>query len=283
MSDHRAIDQYAVFGNPIEHSKSPQIHHQFAEQTQQPLEYKKRLVPEDSFKSAVDDFFAHHGKGLSVTVPFKQQAFDYADSTTERARLAGAVNTLALNSDNKVLGDNTDGIGLVTDMKDNLGWEIRHKRILVLGAGGAVRGVLEPLLQEQPQHIVIANRSVDKALQLAQQFAELGYLLGCGYDMLADQSFDLIINGTSASLQGQLPPLPDTLINTEDQQVKTVCYDMMYGAEPTLFVQWARQRGAEASDGLGMLVEQAAEAFALWRGVRPHTAQVMQSLREDLA
>ena len=145
-----------------------------------------------------------------MTVPFKQEAYQYADKTTDRARLAGAVNTLALQSDNSVLGDNTDGIGLVTDIKDNLGWQIRHKRILILGAGGAVRGVLEPLLAEQPQHIVIANRSVDKALQLSQQFAELGYLLGCGYDMLGEQSYDLIINGTSAGLQGEclLYPTP---------------------------------------------------------------------------
>lgn len=272
-------DRYAVFGNPIEHSKSPQIHRQFAEQTEQSLSYEKTLVPKQDFATVTDNFFAGGGKGLSVTVPFKEQAYQYADSTTDRARLAGAVNTLAVQSDGKVLGDNTDGAGLVTDIKNNLGWEIRHKRILILGAGGAVRGALEPLLAEQPQHIVIANRTVDKALQLAKQFAELGYLLGCGYDMLAEQSFDLIINGTSAGLHRQLPPLPDSLVAPGDQG-ETACYDMMYGAEPTVFMQWAQQRGAKASDGLGMLVEQAAEAFALWRGVRPQTAGVMQALRE---
>ena len=217
-----------------------------------------------------------------MTLPFKQEAFGYADAITDRARRAGAVNTLALQNDSKVLGDTTDGVGLVTDIKDNLGWQIRHKRILILGAGGAVRGVLEPLLAEQPQHIVIANRSVDKALQLSQQFAELGYLLGCGYDMLGEQSYDLIINGTSAGLQGQLPPLPEILIAREAEQVKTACYDMMYGAKPTLFVQWAQQNGAAASDGLGMLVEQAAESFALWRGVRPQTADTIKSLRAQL-
>lgn len=283
MSDPMLTDQYAVFGNPIEHSKSPEIHRQFAEQTQQALVYEKQLVPENDFDQAADAFFASAGKGLNVTVPFKQEAYQYADKTTDRARLAGAVNTLALQSDNSVLGDNTDGVGLVTDIKDNLGWQIRHKRILILGAGGAVRGVLEPLLAEQPQHIVIANRSVDKALQLSQQFAELGYLLGCGYDMLGEQSYDLIINGTSAGLQGELPPLPDTLIAREDLQVKTVCYDMMYGAKPTLFVQWAQQHGAAASDGLGMLVEQAAESFALWRGVRPQTSEVIAQLRGQLS
>ena len=282
MSNQIMTDQYAVFGNPIEHSKSPEIHRQFAEQTQQTLAYEKQLVPENGFDQAADTFFANSGKGLNVTVPFKQEAFRYADAITDRARRAGAVNTLALQNDSKVLGDTTDGVGLVTDIKDNLGWQIRHKRILILGAGGAVRGVLEPLLAEQPQHIVIANRSVDKALQLSQQFAELGYLLGCGYDMLGEQSYDLIINGTSAGLQGQLPPLPETLIAREAEQVKTACYDMMYGAKPTLFVQWAQQQGALASDGLGMLVEQAAESFALWRGVRPQTADTIKSLRAQL-
>ena len=282
MSDQIMTDQYAVFGNPIEHSKSPEIHRQFAEQTQQTLAYEKQLVPENGFDQAADTFFANSGKGLNVTVPFKQEAFRYADAITDRARRAGAVNTLALQNDSKVLGDTTDGVGLVTDIKDNLGWQIRHKRILILGAGGAVRGVLEPLLAEQPQHIVIANRSVDKALQLSQQFAELGYLLGCGYDMLGEQSYDLIINGTSAGLQGQLPPLPETLIAREAEEVKTACYDMMYDAKPTLFVQWAQQQGAVASDGLGMLVEQAAESFALWRGVRPQTADTIQSLRAQL-
>ena len=282
MSDQIMTDQYAVFGNPIEHSKSPEIHRQFAEQTKQTLAYEKQLVPENGFEQAADTFFANSGKGLNVTVPFKQKAFHYADTITDRARRAGAVNTLALQNDSKVLGDTTDGIGLVTDIKDNLGWQIRHKRVLILGAGGAVRGVLEPLLAEQPQHIVIANRSVDKALQLSQQFAELGYLLGCGYDMLGEQSYDLIINGTSAGLQGQLPPLPETLIAREAEQVKTACYDMMYGAKPTLFVQWAQQQGAVASDGLGMLVEQAAESFALWRGVRPQTADTIQHLRAQL-
>jgi shikimate dehydrogenase len=178
------------------------------------------------------------------------------------------------------LGDTTDGVGLVSDIVNNLGWEIRHKRVLVLGAGGAVRGVLEPLLEQQPQHIVIANRTVDKALQLSKGFAEFGYLLGCGFDMLGEQQFDLIINGTSAGLQGELPPLPDSLI---DANGTTACYDMLYGAEPTPFIQWAAQRGAQVSDGLGMLVGQAAESFALWRGERPETAPVIANLRAQLS
>jgi shikimate dehydrogenase len=186
---------------------------------------------------------------------------------------------LSLEADGTILGDTTDGVGLVSDIINNLGWEIRHKRVLVLGAGGAVRGVLEPLLAQQPQHIVIANRTVDKALQLSKGFAEFGYLLGCGFDMLDEQQFDLIINGTSAGLQGDLPPLPDSLI---DANGATACYDMLYGAKPTPFMQWAAQRGAKVSDGLGMLVGQAAESFALWRGMRPETAAVIASLRAQL-
>jgi shikimate dehydrogenase len=273
-------DKYAVFGNPIAHSKSPDIHRQFAEQTGQDLSYSKQLVAEDGFEAAANEFFANGGRGLNITVPFKQDAYAYVARTTPRARRAGAVNTLSLEADGTILGDTTDGVGLVSDIVNNLGWEIRHKRVLVLGAGGAVRGVLEPLLEQQPQHIVIANRTVDKALQLSKGFAEFGYLLGCGFDMLGEQQFDLIINGTSAGLQGELPPLPDSLI---DANGTTACYDMLYGAEPTPFIQWAAQRGAQVSDGLGMLVGQAAESFALWRGVRPETAPVIANLRDQLS
>ena len=272
-------DKYAVFGNPIEHSKSPDIHRQFAEQTGQDLSYSKQLVAEDGFEAAANEFFANGGRGLNITVPFKQDAYAYVARTTSRARRAGAVNTLTLEADGTILGDTTDGIGLVGDIVHNLGWEIRHKKVLILGAGGAVRGVLEPLLEQQPQHVVIANRTVDKALQLAKGFAEFGYLLGCGFDMLGEQQFDLVINGTSASLQGDLPPLPDSLINPD---AGTACYDMLYGAEPTPFMKWAAERGALVSDGLGMLVGQAAESFALWRGVRPETAPVIADIRAKL-
>ena len=273
-------DKYAVFGNPIAHSKSPDIHRQFAEQTGQDLSYSKQLVAEDGFEAAANEFFANGGRGLNITVPFKQDAYAYVARTTSRARRAGAVNTLTLEADGTILGDTTDGVGLVGDIVHNLGWEIRHKKVLILGAGGAVRGVLEPLLEQQPQHVVIANRTVDKALQLAKGFAELGYLLGCGFDMLGEQQFDLVINGTSASLQGDLPPLPDSLI---DPGAGTACYDMLYGAEPTPFMQWAAERGALVSDGLGMLVGQAAESFGLWRGVRPETAPVIANLRDQLS
>jgi shikimate dehydrogenase len=276
-------DKYAVFGNPIKHSKSPEIHRAFAVQTLQAMEYNRQLVELDDFAKAVDQFFQAGGRGLNITVPFKQDAYSYGSRITARARRAGAVNTLAMQADGTVLGDTTDGVGLVTDIKDNLGWPIKAKRILILGAGGAVRGVLEPLLAEHPQHIVIANRTIDKALQLSKGFAELGYILGCGLDMLEGQEFDLIINGTSASLQGDLPPLPDSLVAPSSDSSKTACYDMMYGAEPTVFMSWARQRGALAADGLGMLVEQAAESFSLWRGIRPDTRHVIDALRLKLA
>jgi shikimate dehydrogenase len=276
-------DKYAVFGNPIKHSKSPEIHRAFAVQTVQAMDYSRQLVELDGFNAAADSFFQAGGRGLNITLPFKQDAYSYGSRITPRARRAGAVNTLALQDDGTVLGDTTDGVGLVTDIKDNLGWQIRTKRILILGAGGAVRGVLEPLLAEQPQHIVIANRTVEKALQLSKGFAELGYILGCGLDMLDGQEFDLIINGTSASLQGGMPMLPDSLLAPASEQGKTACYDMMYSAKLTPFMSWARQRGALAADGLGMLVEQAAESFDLWRGIRPDTSHVIDALRIKLA
>lgn len=276
ISDNVSPDDYAVFGNPIEHSKSPAIHTAFAVATGENIRYRKQLVDSDGFSSAADTFFAAGGKGLNITVPFKQDAYAYAARLTARARCAGAVNTLSMQDDGTVLGDNTDGVGMVRDIIDNLGWQIKGKKVLVLGAGGAVRGVLGPLLDLLPQHVVIANRSIDKALQLSKGFAERGYLLGCGFDMLPGQQFDLVINGTSASLSGDLPPLPSDLL-TE----KANCYDMMYGAEPTVFLQWGQQHGARAvADGLGMLVEQAAEAFYLWRGVRPETQSVIADLRQ---
>lgn len=269
-------DQYAVFGNPVKQSKSPVIHRMFADQTGEDLSYSKQLVPLGQFEEAADMFFTAGGKGLNITVPFKQDAYSYAAKLSARSRRAGAVNTLLI-KDGVVHGDTTDGAGMVRDITSNLGWSLAGKRVLVLGAGGAVRGVLEPLLEELPQHIVIANRTLEKAMQLSKAFAEMGYLLGCDLDMLKGQQFDLIINGTSASLQGELPPLPDDLLLAGGR-----AYDMMYGTEPTVFLQWAQQHGAVAiADGLGMLVEQAAESFAIWRGVRPETQQVIAALRNQ--
>jgi len=272
------MDRYGVFGNPIGHSKSPLIHRLFAEQTAQQLSYDTLLAPLDAFEGYARAFFAE-GRGANVTVPFKEQAFALVDSLTERARRAGAVNTLKKLDDGSLLGDNTDGAGLVRDLTVNAGIELRGKRILLLGAGGAVRGILEPFLAEQPQSLVIANRTVDKAEQLARQFADLGPVVASGFDWI-DAPVDLIINGTSASLAGELPPISASLI----QPGHTCCYDMMYGAGPTAFNRWAAEQGAARTlDGLGMLVEQAVEAFHLWRGVRPDSAPVLAELRRQLA
>jgi shikimate dehydrogenase len=271
------MDHYVVFGNPIGHSKSPLIHGLFAEQTGQQLDYSTALAPLDGFTAFAQAFF-NEGRGANVTVPFKEQAFRMVDSLTERALRAGAVNTLSKLSDGTLLGDNTDGAGLVRDLTVNYGLSLRGKRVLLLGAGGAVRGALEPLLAERPAALVIANRTVEKAELLAQQFADLGPVFASGFDWL-EESVDVIINATSASLTGDLPPISPSLV----EPGKTFCYDMMYGSEPTAFCRWATEQGAAQSvDGLGMLVEQAAEAFLLWRGVRPDSAPVLAELRSQL-
>lgn len=271
-------DQYAVMGNPITHSKSPRIHTLFAQQTGQRLEYTAIQVDVGGFSQAVGQFDAAGGKGLNVTVPFKQEAWQRVSERSERAERAGAVNTIKFDG-NKLIGDNTDGVGLVNDLTTNNHIEIKGKRILLMGAGGAARGVLAPLLAQQPTLLVIANRTVDKAVELATAFADLGNIKGTGYDDLADQQFDIIINATAASLQGQLPNMPDTVIAAE-----ACCYDMMYGAEPTIFMQWAAEHGAaKVLDGLGMLVEQAAESFFIWRGVRPDSLTVIKALRAELS
>ena len=277
-------DLYAVMGNPINHSKSPQIHSAFAEQTEQNLIYSAIQVPLDSFVAEVDNFFKN-GRGLNITVPFKEQAWQYADSYSSRALRAGAVNTLIKKEDGTVHADNTDGVGMVRDIMVNNQTPMKNKRILVLGAGGAVRGILEPVLEEKPAQLVIANRTVEKAQALAEDFqgiSEVTELSGCGFADLAELCkilpFDLIINGTSASLSGDLPPLPDSVIGAE-----TVCYDMMYGAQTTVFNQWATGlNAAKTIDGLGMLVEQAAESFSLWREVRPDTQSVIDDIRAKL-
>nr|WP_324257115.1 shikimate dehydrogenase [Cellvibrio fontiphilus] len=271
-------DLYAVFGNPINHSKSPVIHRQFAEQTGQDMHYNKQLVNEGEFELAAQEFFAQGGKGLNITVPFKLNAFAFAQKRTTRAERAGAVNTLAKLSDGTILGDNTDGIGMIHDMH-NLGWELEGKRVLILGAGGAVRGILQPLLEEKPGQVVIANRTPEKAEELAKNFLDLGDIRAKSFAQLQGDHFDLVINGTSASMQGELPPLPDDLL-----AANACCYDMMYGAEPTIFLAWAKQHGAaQVADGLGMLIGQAAEAFYLWRQIRPEVIPVITALRRQLA
>jgi shikimate dehydrogenase len=271
-------DRYAVMGNPIAHSKSPQIHAAFARQTGQSLEYTAIQVEPGALPQAIGNFQANGGKGLNITVPFKQEAWQLADQLSDRARLAGAVNTIRFEDDGSLYGDNTDGAGLVRDIVHNHGGAITDAEVLILGAGGAARGVLEPLLEENPDSLVIANRTVDRATTLAGEFKSLGNVRGCGFDDLAGRQFSLIINATSASLQGELPPLPEGVIAEGGW-----CYDMMYGAEPTVFLCWAEAHGAaRCLDGLGMLVEQAAESFTLWRGVRPETRKVIDTLRKAM-
>ncbi|MBI5461494.1 MAG: shikimate dehydrogenase [Gammaproteobacteria bacterium] len=275
MTDTHIPDRYAVMGNPIAHSKSPLIHTQFAEQTGQSLRYDAMLVPLHGFNAAVAAFRVEGGRGLNITVPFKQEAWLLAQQRTPRAERAGAVNTLWWDAQNTLHGDTTDGIGLIRDLRDNHGVTLAHRRILLLGAGGAVRGVIEPLLAERPAALMIANRTAHKAIELAQAFHDLGPVSGCGLDAPGTEPFDLIVNGTAAGLTGDVPPIPATVIGAD-----TWAYDMMYAAEPTAFVRWALGNGArQACDGLGMLVEQASEAFWIWRGVRPATAPVIARLR----
>lgn len=274
------MDRYAVIGNPIAHSKSPQIHAAFARQTGQELSYEALLAPVDGFAQTVADFRAHGGRGLNVTVPFKLEAFALAERHTPRAQAAGAVNTLAFDADG-ILGDNTDGAGLVRDLTANLDFALAGRRILLLGAGGATRGALLPLLDSRPAHLTIANRTVGKAEALAALFAAHAgdsVLDACGFDALAGRRFDLVINATAASLAGDLPPLPPGLYAEG-----ALAYDMMYGRDPTRFMRAALADGAaRAEDGLGMLVEQAAESFALWRGVRPDSGPVLAALRRQI-
>lgn len=267
-------ERYAVMGNPIAHSKSPRIHALFARQTGENLIYDGILVPTNGFTAAVAEFEAAGGRGLNITVPFKQQAWNGVDRHTARAARAGAVNTIAMTPAGR-LGDNTDGAGLVRDLRSNHGVELHERRILILGAGGAARGVLPALLAESPTEVVIANRTRERAELIAAAFVDLGQVTVSDLAALAGEHFDLVINGTSAGLHGEIPALP------QDLRVDgATAYDMVYGETPTAFCRWALRHGAaRALDGLGMLVEQAAESFLLWRGIRPQTAAVIQALR----
>lgn len=268
-------DRYAVVGNPISHSKSPLIHAEFARQTGQNLAYEAILAPLDGFAETVRKFQAEGGKGLNVTVPFKREAWRLATRLTERARLAEAVNTLRFEVDGAILGDNTDGAGLTRDIRENLGIDIEGRRVLLMGAGGAARGVLLPLLEHKPGELTIANRTPEKAVELARHFAPYGQVEGGDYARLAGRQFDIVINATSSSLSDALPPLPRGVFAEG-----ALAYDMMYGKGLTPFLQFAQDNGAaHLSDGLGMLVEQAAESFLLWRGVRPETAPVITLLK----
>ena len=274
-------DRYAVIGNPIAHSKSPQIHAAFARQTGQDIGYTRLLAPPDGFRGIVESFRAAGGRGANVTVPFKLEAFDLADEVSQRAKDAQAANFLNFDGD-RSRADNTDGAGLTRDITDNLAFSMAGRRVLLMGAGGAARGALQPLLAQQPAILTIANRTVEKALQLAEAFryhpsAASSVLSGLRYDELAGHHFDLVINATSCSLQGELPPLPAGVFAEG-----SLAYDMMYGKGLTPFLAFAQSQGTvRLADGLGMLVEQAAESFFLWRGVRPETRPVLELLRNQ--
>ncbi|MCC5797788.1 MAG: shikimate dehydrogenase [Methylophaga sp.] len=267
-------DHYAVIGNPIKHSKSPLIHAEFARQTAQDLDYTAIEIPINDLQAGLETLKQRGFMGINVTVPFKEQVWQIVDHRTARAELAGAVNTVIFHEDGSLSGDTTDGVGLCRDLVENHQLSLKDKRILLLGAGGAARGVIEPLLALQPSEIFIANRTASKAGQLAEIFSRNGHVLGGGFAEIAGQ-YDLVINATAASLQGEVPPLPDSVLATD-----ACCYDMMYGKEDTAFISWAKQHHAGLCvDGLGMLVEQAAEAFYIWRGIRPDTQAVIRLLR----
>ncbi|MEM6987488.1 MAG: shikimate dehydrogenase [Pseudomonadota bacterium] len=270
-------DRYAVFGNPIAHSKSPLIHAQFAKQTAQDLSYTAELAPLEGFDDAVSAFFETGGCGCNVTVPFKLDAARFADKLSEAATRAGAVNTL-VKQGSEIYGDTTDGSGMVRDIESNHGEALADNRVLILGAGGAVRGVLQPLLAAAPRHVHIANRTAQKAEQLALAFSELGDISGGSLDAIDAGPFDIIVNGTSSGLSADVPRMPESCV------VGAMCYDMFYTRDETPFQAWCRLRGARKSvDGLGMLVEQAADSFAIWRGVRPETRATTDHLRALLS
>lgn len=271
-------DRYAVIGHPVSHSRSPFIHSRFAEQTGQSLTYTTIDAIPEQFDATARQFFSEGGKGLNVTVPHKEAALNLADELTPRAKRAGAVNTLALREGDRILGDNTDGAGLARDLLNNHRVTIAGRRLLLLGAGGAARGAIAPLLGLKPSEMTIVNRNVDRARDLAQSFSDMGLLKAIGYQDFGSEPFDVVINATAASMTGELPALPPGIVSS-----RSICYDMYYGRGETAFTSWALQRGcARAIMGLGMLVEQAAESFHLWRGVRPDTASVLSSLTAEL-
>lgn len=265
--------RYAIIGNPVAHSKSPEIHAAFAAQTGIDLRYDRLLAPPDGFRATVEEFRAHGGSGANVTLPFKLDAFAYATEVSSRARDAGAVNTLTFDA-TRVFGDNTDGVGLVKDMRDNLKCAIAGKRVLIVGAGGAARGVIGPLLAEGPAVIAVANRTISKTEEIVQRYRPAGNIIVIALADLPGHQFDIVINATAASLENDLPIIPRSAFAEE-----SLAYDMMYGKGLTPFLALGRQAGASVADGLGMLVEQAAESFLIWHGMRPHTETVFRQLR----
>jgi len=267
---------FAVFGNPIGHSKSPQIHTLFARQFGIDIDYRAIEPALDGFAEAVTSFRDEGASGCNVTVPFKQAAWNLADNKSGRAELAGAVNTLRFEEDGSIFGENTDGVGLLRDLTLNLDIQLFQKKILVLGAGGAVRGILGAVVEQAPNKLVLANRTVDKAVELAKIFSTIGPVEPRGFDELQEERFDIVINATAASLSGDVPPVPEGIFSED-----ALAYDLMYSDQPTAFMQWANSNGVRSvSDGLGMLVEQAAESFSIWLGFQPQTEPVISSLRK---
>jgi len=267
-------DRYGVMGYPVSHSRSPVIHHLFAIQTRQNIQYELLEVAPDELETAVKQFGRAGGKGLNITVPHKSEVARLVDDMSERASTAGAVNTLVFNDDG-LYGDNTDGVGLMHDLQVNHGLELKGANILILGAGGATRGILSPLLEAEPGSIIIANRTFPKARSLADHFANQGPVDACRFkDVRSLPIYDLVINATSAGLKGEVPTYPEEAVHPA-----TFCYDLSYGSKPSPFSRWAASHGAAKSVmGWGMLVEQAAESFHIWRGVRPDTAPVLKQL-----
>lgn len=266
------MHKLAVFGNPIEHSLSPTIHALFAQQTSVDIEYTKQLAPIDAFTQSANDFIEQGGVGFNITVPFKIDAFKLATQHTLNAQTAGAVNTIKVDG-NTLIGENTDGTGLVNDLTKNLSIDLHNKTVLILGAGGATRGILLPLLAQQPKRVMIANRTASKAIKLANDFSNYGKICGFGLEKIKSEPVDVIINATSASLNGEMPNIPTGVANG------AICYDLMYG-KTTAFMQWAQENNAtKIVDGLGMLVEQAAAAFEFWTGEQPDTQAVIKKLK----
>ena len=269
------MNRYAVIGNPINHSLSPTIHSQFSKQIGLSMNYEKILAPLDGFATVANNFVKSGALGFNITVPFKAEAYDLADECTLKAKTAGAVNTIKVEN-GTLYGENTDGIGLVNDLCNNLQQTIKGKDILILGAGGATQGILLPLLECQPERILVANRTKTKSLKLANNYSEYGKVCGFGLDQIKAKPVDIIINATSASLDGKMPEIPSGVATG------ALCYELMYGRQ-TPFMKWARKNSAlEVTDGLGMLVEQAASAFAFWHGITPETKEVIKSLRETI-
>ena len=269
------MNKYAVIGNPIHHSLSPTIHAQFAKQIGLSISYEKILAPLDGFTVTVKNFVSAGALGFNITVPFKVEAYDLVDEYTLNAKTSGAVNTIKVKN-STLYGENTDGIGLINDLCNNLQQLIKGKDILILGAGGTTQGILLPLLECQPERILVANRTKVKSLKLASKYSKYGKVCGFGLDQIKAKPVDIIINATRASLDGKMPEIPSGV------SAGALCYDLMYGRQ-TPFMQWARENSAlEVTDGLGMLVEQAASAFAFWHGIIPETKQVIKSLRETI-